>query len=145
MERPRADVLVGTAMTLTFALNLSEAHGIPAWIAKLAPDIVTSAVAPPGSASSRCGALNLAKFYAYWGRVALAVSRTGISAAEDAFRATLGLGPVRAAARLEDMAYTPQLLGFSRALAPAPLDWPAMMSPTPSPFTSPTATSTPPR
>lgn len=125
-DSPRADVLVGTAMTLTFAINISESRGIPAWIAKLAPDIPSAAFAPPGSDSSMFGFVNLFKAAYYWIRVALAVNRTRISAAEDEFRIKhLGLGPVLAAERLEDMAATPQLLGFSRALSPAPLDWPA--------------------
>ena len=120
---PRADVLIGTAMTLTFALNIGEALDIPVWLAKLAPDIITSAFGPPGSTPSACGTLNLATALWYWIRVALAVNRTGISAAENAFRARLGLGPVRVVPRLEAMSYTPTLLGFSRALCAAPLDW----------------------
>ena len=124
-DEPRADVVVGTAMTLTFALNISEARGIPAWIAKLAPDIPTAAFAPPGTDSSSIGLLNIFRAIYYWLRVAFAVQRTRISAAEDIFREKhLGLEPLRAVARLDDMTYTPQLLGFSRALAPAPLDWP---------------------
>jgi sterol 3beta-glucosyltransferase len=121
--RPRADVLIGTAMTLTFTLNVGEAFNIPVWIAKLAPDLMTSAFGPPGSIPSSCGTFNLANTVWYWIRVALAVNRTGISAAEDAFRERLRLGPVRAVPRLEAMSFTPTLLGFSRALCPAPLDW----------------------
>ena len=120
-----ADVIIGTSMTLTFALNIGEALGIPAWTAKLAPDNVTAAFPLPGGAPSALGWVNWLQGLGYWLAVTRAVSRTRVSAAEDEFRtASLGLPAVDPWARLEAMQHTPQLLGFSRALFPAPLDYP---------------------
>jgi UDP:flavonoid glycosyltransferase YjiC (YdhE family) len=120
----RADVILGTSHTLTFALNIGEATGIPVWVCKLAPDIPTAAVPPPGFTPSAVGWLNLAKGYWYWISTAIAWSRTNLARCENDFRATLGLGPVVAARRLEETRFTPQLLGFSRSLLAAPLDYP---------------------
>jgi sterol 3beta-glucosyltransferase len=119
-----ADVVLGTSHTLTYALNIGEATGVPVWLCKLAPDIPTAAAPPPGFSPSPVGLLNLAKGYWYWVSTALAWSRTNLGACENQFRATLGLGPVAARRRLEETRFTPQLLGFSRALLPAPLDYP---------------------
>lgn len=90
------DVIIGTAMTITFALNLSEAYGIPCWIAKLAPDIISRAFTGPGWTVSRVGWLNVVKCYGYWLDVARATQQIGVQAVEDRFRATVGLGPVQA-------------------------------------------------
>jgi len=53
-----ADVILGTAMTLTFALNIGERLRVPVWVAKLAPDIPTRAFPLPGSSPSFFGAIN---------------------------------------------------------------------------------------
>lgn len=120
----RADVIIGTAMTVTFALNLSEATGIPAWVAKLAPDILTRGYVLPGSLPSRCGWWNYIRCWAYWLNVALAVESTSIGRAEGDFRQSLGLPRNPGTKRIKDMLHIPQLLGFSKHLFPKPADYP---------------------
>lgn len=126
-----ADVIVGTSMTITFALNIGEArgHAVPVWCAKLAPDLPTPAFAPPGATPSDLGTLNLARCYAYWIQVALAVGSAGINRKENGFRERLGLGPIVATTRLEEMGHTPMLLGWSTHLFPPPADYPAWALP----------------
>ena len=122
----RADVVVGTGHTMTFALNLSEGLGMPCWVAKLAPELLSAgAPMPGGGRTSSWGLLNLARGVLYWLGVARAVGSAGISEAEDAWRReSLGLGPVQTAARLDELDFTPQLLCVSRLLFPKPLDYP---------------------
>lgn len=123
----KADVVLGTAHTISFVLNISEATGIPAWIAKLGPDTPSAAYGPPGKDSSEVGILNKMAHYAYWLRVALATRVVPIEAMEVAFRrAVLGLGQGHFAAgdRLHDMSYVPQFLPISPVLFPKPLDAP---------------------
>ena len=120
-----ADVIVGTAHTLTFALNLGEARGLPVWCAKLAPDLPSRAWTNPGTPLSPIGWLNLLRCCAYWIDVAGAVESTGISRAEAVERARLGLSPKPPMwQRVEQMSATPQLLGFSPVLFPKPTDFP---------------------
>lgn len=126
--RRRADVILGTAHTISFALNVSEALGIPTWIAKLGPDNPSSAYGPPGVSSSPVGFLNKLAHYAYWVRVAVATKVVPIQAMEEAFRRVvlgLGDGSFAAADRLHDMGFTPQFLPISPVLFPKPLDTPA--------------------
>jgi sterol 3beta-glucosyltransferase len=121
-----ADVLIGTNMTLTFALNIGESLGLPVWTAKLAPDLPTPAFSLPGFSPSALGFVNYLSGLWYWVSVALAVSSTGVSQKEDDFRTQqLGLHKVVTAERLESFHYTPSLLGFSSALFPAPTTYPA--------------------
>ena len=120
-----ADVILGTAMTLTFALNIGESLRVPVWVAKLAPDIPTRAFPLPGNAPSVCGAVNLLGGFLYWIKVALAVGRTKVSEAEDNWRGTsLSLSPVDPWSRIEAVGHTPTLLGISPTLFPAPKDYP---------------------
>ncbi len=121
----RADVILGTSHTLTFALNIGEAARIPVWLCQLAPDLPSAAAPPPGYTHSLFGWLNLAKGVRYWLSLRDAWNRTNLGARENEFRASLGLGPVVDARRFEEVRYAPRLLGFSRALLPAPLDYPA--------------------
>lgn len=44
----RADLIIGTAMTVTFALSIAEALSTPVWIAKLAPELPSRAFTTPG-------------------------------------------------------------------------------------------------
>ena len=122
-----ADVLIGTSMTVTFALNLAEAGGYAqqVCIAKLAPDIPSRAFVPPGPfPPGRFGLLNLMRYYGYWIDVSHAVGKAGLTALENQFRARLGLGPIAVKHRLEQMFATPMLLGWSSYLFPPPSDYP---------------------
>lgn len=122
---PRADVIVGTAMTVSFALDLSEATGIPCWVAKLAPDLPTSGFITPGSHESSIGWYNLVRCYAYWLKVAMAANGVGLSNQENRWRTQyLGISKMVDEERVNDMSYTPQLLGVSRHLMPKPVDYP---------------------
>lgn len=80
------DVIIGTAMTITFALSVSEALSIPAWMAKLAPDLISRGFTGPGSTVSPIGWLNLAKYYSYWLNVASAAKEIGLGRLEDEWR-----------------------------------------------------------
>lgn len=81
-----ADVVIGTAMTVTFALNISEAYGMPVWLTKLAPDLITRAFVNPGWSVSSVGWVNLLKCYLYWINVSGAVNSVGINHAENRWR-----------------------------------------------------------
>jgi sterol 3beta-glucosyltransferase len=121
----RADLVLGTAMTVSFALNLSESLGIPCWVAKLAPELPSAGFVTPGSSVSSVGILNLLRCYLYWGQVASAAGSVGLTEAEDRWRtSTGGIGKVDPMTRIADMTYTPQLLGFSQFLCPKPTDYP---------------------
>lgn len=125
MHPVRADVIIGTAMTVTFALNISQACGIPCWVAKLAPDIPTAGYVTPGHTPSQIGWLNLGRCFSYWLKVADAARRIGVTDAENAWRQrSLGLNRIVSTERIDDMTYTPQLLGFSEYLFPKPVDYP---------------------
>ena len=123
----KADVILGTAHTVSFALDISESTGVPTWIAKLGPDVPSAAYAPPGKNASDVGILNKMAHYAFWLRVALSTRVVPIEAMEIAFRrAVLGLRDGRFAAshRISDMLHVPQFLPISPVLFPKPLDMP---------------------
>lgn len=121
-----ADVVIGTAMTVTFALDVSEAAGIPCWLAKLAPEIPSCGFVTPGSSESSVGWLNWVRCMAYWLKVAKASKDVGLEAAEQSWRVgDLHIAPVKPTARIAEMTYTPQLLAFSKTLFPRPSDYPA--------------------
>lgn len=71
---PAADVILCTAMTVSVALDISDALGVPCWAIKLAPDSVapTASFCPPAWPTSECGTLNLARHYKYWVDVGVA-------------------------------------------------------------------------
>ena len=120
-----ADVILGTAMTITFALNLGEKLGTPVWVAKLNGDIPSCAWVNPGATRSPIGWLNLMKCYGYWLDVTAATHAVGIGKEEERERARLGLPPsIPTLQRIEEMGHTPSLLGFSPTLFPKPIDYP---------------------
>lgn len=121
-----ADVVIGTAMTVTFALDISEAAGIPCWLAKLAPEIPSCGFVTPGSRESSVGWLNWLRCMAYWLRVAKASKDVGLEAAEQTWRVNdLHISPAAASQRIAEMTYTPQLLAFSKYIFPRPSDYPS--------------------
>lgn len=120
-----ADVVVGSGMTLTMAFDISEAMGIPAWIAKLCPDSPSLSTVPPGFERSTIGWLNYVRSMWYWITVALAMRSIGVETRSNACRKRLfGMGPPVPLERVSDMTYTPQLLVFSSHLFPKPMDYP---------------------
>lgn len=100
----KADVVIGTAVTISLALNTAEYLNLPVFNVKLAPDLPTRgeceacrlrkalsqppcvAFAPPGSASSSIGIINLFKWYRHWCRIGLASTQTGIGDRENIYR-----------------------------------------------------------
>ena len=121
----RADLVIGTGHTLTFALNVSEGLGIPCWFTKLAPEMVSAGAGMPGKAISSFGWLNELNALMYWIGVAIAADQAGVTGAEVLFRKkSLGLGKFTVNSRIDDLNFTPQLLGFSKYLFPKPTDYP---------------------
>ena len=117
-SEPRADVVVGTAMTVSFALSISEAAGIPAWVAKLAPDIPSAAFVTPGSAVSRVGWVNFARSMGYWLNVASAANGVGLTRVEDEWRqGSLGLRALVPRERMDDMTFS-ALASVSEPISP---------------------------
>eukprot|EP01138_Halocafeteria_seosinensis_P001105 gb/GECG01001130.1/.p1 GENE.gb/GECG01001130.1/~~gb/GECG01001130.1/.p1 ORF type:complete len:970 (+),score=69.47 gb/GECG01001130.1/:1-2910(+) len=120
-----ADVIIATAHTASFGLNISEATGIPCWQAKLAPDIPSNAFGPPGVETSSYGFLNYIRHLLTWVRIGLAVRNVPIQQMENEWRKnTLKLTTDTPAERIFDMYYSPQLLAVSPLLFPKPLDYP---------------------
>jgi sterol 3beta-glucosyltransferase len=121
----RADLVIGTGHTLTFALNVSEGLGIPCWFTKLAPEMVSAGAGMPGQAMSSFGWLNELNALLYWIRVAIAADQAGVTEAELVFRKKdLNLDKFSVSSRIDDLNFTPQLLGFSKHLFPKPTDYP---------------------
>lgn len=86
-----ADVIIATAHTASFGLNISEATGIPCWQAKLAPDIPSNAFGPPGTETSSCGFVNYIRHIFAWIRIGLAVRNVPIQDMENKWR-KVGIG-----------------------------------------------------
>lgn len=125
-----ADLIVATGHTLTFGLNLSEAAGIPVWVAKLAPETPSVTYAPPGEPTSSWGWLNMARHVRYWAKVFLATRRVPIEAMEQAHRSiALGLAPFSPSSRSTDINSTPFLGATSVNLWQPPLDWSPLQLP----------------
>ena len=121
----RADLVIGTGHTLTFALNVAEGLGIPCWFTKLAPEMVSAGAGMPGQSLSSFGWLNELNALMYWIGVAIAADQAGVTDAEVLFRKkSFNLGKFSVNSRIDDLNFTPQLLGFSKHLFPKPTDYP---------------------
>lgn len=119
------DIIIATAVTSGYGLNIAEHLHVPCWLVKLSPDSPTRAFAPAGKTSSPIGFLNLMMWYHSWFKifVAAAGSRKRDNP-EEGFRKQLGIGPLGGGKRIRQMQNTPTLCAFSSSIVPKPADYP---------------------